>query len=83
MTKVAVPKHLQFSAPTQLSFISQMPEDHVCTHSILRGSVSEVKLCPLDSSYKFNRMPQLRIFQMEMAQLYVLFLSCGEAVENF
>lgn len=87
ITKVAAPKHLQFNALTQFSSISWMSEDHVSTHPILQSSVlSEVKFCPLYSNYKFNRRlhaTAMNISNGDGTALCILFLSCGEAVENF
>lgn len=86
MTEVAVPKHVQFNAPTQFSSISQMSEDHVSTHPILQSSVAEVKLCPLDTNYKFNRRlhaTTMNITNGDDTALCALFLPRGEAVENF
>lgn len=82
MTEEAVSKHLQFNAPTQFSSISQTPENTL----ILQSSVSEVKLCPLDSNYNFNRRPHataMNITSGDGTALCALFLPCGEAVENF
>lgn len=84
MTEVAVPRHLQFNAPTQFSSILKCLRTIVPHSLILQSSVSEVKLCPLDGNYKFNGRPHattMHITSGDGTALCALFLPVGKLLK--